>query len=118
MDTFWHASDQTMFIRVLENYDRYRCVAFALPQQNMAFANKRLMTDAAEERNKKGQKKKPLTLPTFIHVTSYRVKRIKNATIHGDFLRYALDLKDNETITDNISWEDVVSRSGKRTTEG
>jgi len=117
MDTFWHSSDQTMFIRVLENYDRYRCVAFALPQQYMAFANKRLMTDAAEERNNTRKKKKPLALPTFMYVTSNRVKKIKTA-IYGDFVRYALDLKDNETNTDDISWEDVVSPSGKRTTEG
>lgn len=124
MDSFWHASDQTMLLRVLDNYDRHRCRVFALVHGHIAFANKRLMTDAANanananpnmtvDRNKRRRKK--LTLPTFVHVTNYRVKRINNATIHEGFLRYVLDLKDNETLANNTSWEEVVSPTGKRT---
>ena len=118
MDTFWEASDQNMFLRVLGNYERYRCAVFALPQQYMTFANKRLMIDAWEVRHnlrhKVRKQRNPLVLPTFMHVTNYRVKKIKNATLHDEFVRYALDLKENETIADDLSWEDVVPADGKR----
>jgi hypothetical protein len=102
MDSFWHASDQTMLLRVLVH-------------GHIAFANKRLMTDVANANTNTNPRRKKLTLPTFVHVTNYRVKRINNATIHEGFLRYVLDLKDNETLTNDISWEQVVSPTGKRT---
>mmetsp|Transcript_12783 Transcript_12783/g.36090 ORF Transcript_12783/g.36090 Transcript_12783/m.36090 type:complete len:463 (+) Transcript_12783:177-1565(+) len=115
IDTFKDSSDQTLFVRVLENYDRYRCVAFKLPGQYMSFAAKRIMVGAMEARQKNRKKRKPLVLPTFIHVTNFRVKRIRNDTIHDDFIRYVLDLKDNENISDGISWEDVVPFNAERT---
>ena len=114
MDTFFHSSDQTMFLRVLDNYNRYQCTAFTLPDKYMSFANKRLMTSGMEARQKPRTRRKRLNLPTLIHVTSYRVRRLNNATIHDDFVRYVLDLKDNEKITDDIRWEDVVPHNAKR----
>eukprot|EP00536_Pseudo-nitzschia_multiseries_P014363 jgi/Psemu1/291400/fgenesh1_pg.692_\ len=114
MDTFYDRSDQTMFVRVLENYDRYHCVAFELPRQFMSFATKRMMVDAMEVRQKIRKKRKPLVLPTVIHVTNFRVRRLNNNAIHDDFVRYVLDLKDNEYITNGTSWEDAVPHNAKR----
>jgi len=109
MDTFWDMSDQTMFLRVLKDYNRYRCAVFDLPPKFMVFANRGLMTDAMNERQKMRRKREKLEFPTFVHVTNYRVKRLNNATIHNEFVRHVLELKDNEMMTDTISWEDVVS---------
>ena len=112
MDTFLHASDQTIFLRVLENYDRYRCRAFALPHEYMAFASKRVMTGAMEARQNK--RTKPLTLPTFVHITNFRVRRVNNATLHDEFVRYVLDLQDGEELMDGVRWEDVVPSDARR----
>jgi len=114
MDTFFHSSDQTMFLRVLDNYNSYQCTAFALPDKYMSFANKRLMISGTEARQKPRKRRKQLNLPTFVHVTSYRVRHLNNATIHDDFVRHILDLKDNEKITDDIRWEDVVPYNAER----
>eukprot|EP00531_Pseudo-nitzschia_arenysensis_P000134 CAMPEP_0116139872 /NCGR_PEP_ID=MMETSP0329-20121206/13540_1 /TAXON_ID=697910 /ORGANISM="Pseudo-nitzschia arenysensis, Strain B593" /LENGTH=517 /DNA_ID=CAMNT_0003634937 /DNA_START=203 /DNA_END=1756 /DNA_ORIENTATION=+ len=115
MDTYWDSSDQIMFLRVLADYDRYRCTVFDLPRDRMNFANKRIMRDSMEERQGLRPKRyKPLQFPTFIHVTKYRVKQLNNATIHNEFVRHLLHLKGNESMTDTISWEDVVSPSASR----
>ena len=113
MDSFWDSSDQTMFLRVLDDYDRYRCTVLDLPPKHMSFATKQIMRDAMEERQGKKRKKKSMEFPTFIHVIEYRVKRLNNATIHSKFLRHLLHLKINESLTDSstISWEEVVSPS-------
>jgi len=117
MDTFWDSSDQQMFLRVLGDYDRYRCTVFDLPATHMNFANKRIMRDAMEERLGLRKKRRPLEFPTFIHVTQYRVRRLNNATIHSEFLRHLLQLTTNEPMTESISWEDAVSApSANRTT--
>ena len=118
MDTYWDSSDQIMFLRVLGDYDRYQCTVFDLPRDRMNFATKGIMRDAMEERlGKRPKRYKPIQFPTFIHVTAYRVKRLNNATIHNEFVRHLLHLKGNESITDKISWEDVVSPSASRTTK-
>jgi len=125
MDSFWHASDQTMLLRVLDNYSRYHCRVFALIHGHLVFPNKRLMTDATNANtksfmtNKKRKKgvKNALVLPTFVHVTNFRIKKINNVTIHEGFVRYVLDVKDNETLTDGIKWEQIVSPTAKRITE-
>jgi len=114
MDTFWHSSDQIMMLRVLGDYNRYRCTVFALPQRHMTFINKQLMIGATEERQKKRKKKKPMQFPTFIHATKFRVNRINNATIHDEFVRHLLHLNENEQITDSVVWEDTVPSSAKR----
>jgi len=99
MDTFWDYSDQTMFLRVLDDYNRYRCTVFDFPSHHMSFATKAIMTDAMEERQgRRPKRKKPLKFPTFIHVTKSRVKNLNNTTIHDEFVRHLLKLKANETI--------------------
>ena len=115
MDTFWDSSDQTMFVRVINDYDQYRCTAFELPSGYMSFANKQIMTDGMmEQHGTRGKRRAPLQYPTFVHVTNFRVKRLKNNTIHNDFVRHILKLKDKEMMTTSISWEDVVSPLAKR----
>lgn len=115
MDTYWDSSDQTMFLRVLADYERYRCTVFDLPLDHMNFANKRIMKGSMEERQGNRPKRyKPLQFPTFIHVTKFRVKKLNNTTIHNEFVRHLLHLKGNESMTDTISWEDVVSPSASR----
>mmetsp|Transcript_32347 Transcript_32347/g.37057 ORF Transcript_32347/g.37057 Transcript_32347/m.37057 type:complete len:453 (-) Transcript_32347:133-1491(-) len=129
MDSFWHASDQTMLLRVLDNYSRYHCRVFSLIHGHLAFPNKRLMIDATnanmnsnmikegKKRRRKGREN-ALVLPTFVHMTNFRVKKINNATIHEGFVRYALDVKDNDTFIDGIKWKQIVSPTVKRITEG
>jgi len=115
MDTFWDVSDQSMFLRVLKDYDRYKCTVFDLPSHYMSFANKLIMTDGMNElHGTRGKRRKALQYPTFVHVTNYRVKRLNNVTIHNDFIRHILKLKENEMMTTNISWDDVVSPMSRR----
>lgn len=115
MDTFWDLSDQNMFLRVLNNYNRYRCTVFHLPPKFMSFASKGIMRDGMDaQQGRRGKRKAPLEYPPFIHVTNYRVKRLNNATIHNDFLRHVLELKDDEMMTDTISWEEVLSPIANR----
>lgn len=110
IDTFWDLSDQAMFLRVLNNYDRYRCTVFRLPKKFMSFATKGLMRDGMDaQQGRRGKRKPPLQYPTFIHVTNYRVRRLNNATVHNEFLRHVLELKDDEMMTDTIRWEEVLS---------
>jgi hypothetical protein len=115
-DTFSHLIDEVMFLRVLENYTRYQCTKFELSRQYMSFPTKGMMTDAMKERQ--GEKKKRVEFHTFIRVTKFRVKKLKNATIHNEFLRHLLELKGNEMITDTITWEDVVSPMSLRKNRG
>jgi hypothetical protein len=118
MDTFWHMSDQTMFLRVLENYTQYICTVFELLPQYMSFATTGMMTDAMKERQGERKKRKRMKFHTFIHLTKYRVNKLKNTTIHNEFLHHLLELKGNEMMTDTISWEDVVSPMSWRTNKG
>mmetsp|Transcript_26651 Transcript_26651/g.29939 ORF Transcript_26651/g.29939 Transcript_26651/m.29939 type:complete len:462 (+) Transcript_26651:296-1681(+) len=115
MDTLWESSDQIMFLRVLKDYDRYRCTVFDLPPKHMSFANKHIMTSGMIARQgKRGKQKRPLEYPTLIHVTGYRVKRLNNATVHDNFVRHILDLKENEMMTSDVRWEDTVPHMSKR----
>jgi hypothetical protein len=75
----------------------------------MSFSTAGLMTKAMHERQGKIEKKRQNNFHTFIHVTKYRVNKLNNKTIHNEFVRHLLQLKDKEMMTDNISWEDVVS---------
>jgi len=108
MDTSIDSSDQTLFRQVLEKFDRYQCTVFSLPGHYMTFANRKLMTSAMQAQRNIRKKKTPPKFPTFVHVTNFRVRQLSNATIHDDFVRYILQLKDNETLTEDIMWEDAV----------
>ena len=68
-----------------------------------------------EPKNRKKKKKvTALVLPTFIHVTKYRINRINNATLFEGFMRYALDLKNfDEVITEYIDLKEILSPTGK-----
>ena len=116
MDTFWDASDQSMLLRVIKNFTQYHCHVFPLPPQYMSFASKGLMTESMLERQGKRRKRKPMNFPTFIHVTSYRVRRLNNATVHNEFIKHLLQLEDNEMMTKKISWDDVVFPHAERKT--
>jgi len=106
MDEFYHGRDQTILLNVIGNYSAYKCKTFALPQQHFNFANKRLM----EER-------KPQKIPTFVHITEFRVRRINDPILHQDFLRFVLDLKDKEAKVGDMSWEQLVSPTAIRINE-
>ncbi|KAL3934113.1 MAG: hypothetical protein SGARI_003529 [Bacillariaceae sp.] len=103
MDEFYHVSDQTMLLNVIGNYSAYHCKTFALPHEHFNFASKRVL----EER-------KIRSLPTFVHITDFRVKRIDNATLHQDFLRFILDLKNGETLMTGTTWEQAIAPGASR----
>jgi hypothetical protein len=104
MDQFHHVSDQVMLLNVIGNYTAYQCRTFALPyRKHFNFASKRIM----EERKAKN-------LPTFVHITEFRVRRLNNPTLHQDFLRFVLDLKENETMGDYTTWEYAISPTASR----
>jgi hypothetical protein len=106
MDEFYHGRDQTILLNVIGNYTQYQCKTFALPSDHFMFANKRLL----EER-------KPQKLPTFIHITEFRVKRINDPALHQEFVRFVLQVKDDEVMADGIRWNQVLSPSVSRGNE-
>lgn len=103
MDELWHVSDQTMMLNVIANYSAYHCKVFALPQQHFNFANKRTM----EHRN-------PNNLPTLVHITDFRIKRMNNDTLLQEFFRFVLDVKEGETLTEGTSWEQAIAPGASR----
>jgi hypothetical protein len=103
MDEFWHVSDQIMMLNVIGNYSSYHCRVFALPQQHFNFANKRTM-----------EHRTPKNLPTFVHVTDFRIKRMNNATLHQEFLRFILDIKEGENMMEGASWEQIIAPDAAR----
>jgi hypothetical protein len=103
MDEFYHKSDQVMLLNVIGNYSTYGCKAFELPAHHFSFANKRIM-----------EQRKPSSLPTFVHITEFRIRRIKDSDLHQGFLRFILDLKGNKDTLDGVSWEQAISPEAKR----
>jgi hypothetical protein len=104
MDEFFHGRDQTILLNVIGNYSTYKCKTFVLPQQYFSFANKHVMSERNAEK-----------LPTFIHVTEYRLRRINEPKLHREFFEFVLDLKDNKQTTGGISQEQLVSPWAVRT---
>jgi hypothetical protein len=156
MDHFSHGSDQVMLLRVLNqtwsdpspgthetkpltNEGKFnKCIAFVLPPHHLQFASRRLFRSAAEDlpssnsNNTKKRKKKnrPPAFPTFMHLTSYRLRQIGDDELHDQFLRYILDVpfreedgaKDGATNGGlgggkraELSWNNMVSSKAVRT---
>jgi hypothetical protein len=103
MDEFYHKSDQTMLLNVIGNYSSYRCKAFALPQQHFNFANNRIVAE-----------REPSSLPTFVHITDFRTRRLKNSTLLLSFLRFILNFKEREEMVAGVGWEQVISPTATR----
>ncbi|KAG7360922.1 hypothetical protein IV203_036021 [Nitzschia inconspicua] len=103
MDEFYHKSDQVMLLNVIGNYSAYQCRIFELPARHFNFANKRIM----QERNRS-------SLPTFVHITEFRVRRIRDSELYQAFLRFCLSLEEGEDVTGGISWEQAIAPHAKR----
>ena len=156
MDHFSHGSDQVMLLRVLnqtwsdpspgthetkpptDEGKFNKCIAFVLPPHHLQFASKRLFRSAAEElpssnpTNTKKRKKKnrPPAFPTFMHLTSYRLRQIGDDELHDQFLRSVLNIpfpdpeKEEDVATNGglggdkmaeLSWNNMVSSKATRT---
>ena len=140
MDHYWDGSDQTMLLRVLNHTADWninktsRCYAFALPAHHLSFASKRLLVSGSDalvndkKTNQKKKKKQP-TFPTFMHLTSYRLRRIADDELHDQFLRYVLNVHTNDgntvlagehqnvtttTHENGFTWEDMISSKARR----
>jgi hypothetical protein len=103
MDEFYHKSDQTILLNVIGNFSSYRCKSFELPPQHFNFANKRILTE-----------RKLSTLPTFLHITEFRTRRIRDSEVLKSFLRFILNLKEREEMVAGVSWEQVISPTATR----
>jgi hypothetical protein len=107
MDEFYHGRDQTILLNVIANYSAYHCKTFVLPQQYFSFATKRVMSERKAEK-----------LPTFIHVTEYRLRRINEPELHREFFQFVLDLTDNgEQVIGGVAREELVYPWAVRTNQ-
>lgn len=103
MDELYHKSDQVMLLNVIGNYTAYQCKPFELPAHHFNFANKSIMKE-----------RKKSSLPTFVHITEFRVRRIKDSDLHQAFLRFALDLREKDEMVDGITWDEAISQDARR----
>jgi hypothetical protein len=104
MDTVWSAMDQPLLMNVYNNFSRYKCKIFELPDNGKHF---KLLSKSILEG-------KSASFPTLVHITTLRTKKF-NDPDQIIFIRDALHLMDDvvqngtqHIMVENISWNDVA----------
>lgn len=105
MDTVWGPQDQPLLMNVYNNFTRYGCKVFELPDHHRHFT---LLTRAVVEGKTK-------SLPTLVHITTARAKKFMESDVQGKFIRRAMHLRnDTEMMTEDVSWYQVSQPSDAR----